>query len=236
MAHIELLQVGCTGQEVIDAINALIAAHNDGENGSVVSYEDLADKPSINGVTLSGNKTHKQLLVSISGASDYDDFAATNATKSYADEATAEAVEAAQAAVQAELDNKLDKDLGNIEAVDAFHGDALVPIVTGNGIKKTTLSNVAAFAETRAAASRTELSAAVKEQLKVLPLTGDQNGRNATFACADGYTMSTSCLYLNGQLLTRGTDYTETSSYQIVMLTHIPVSTDVMIFMAVPLA
>lgn len=233
MAHIELLQVGCTGQEVIDAINALIAAHNDGENGSVVSYEDLADKPSINGVTLSGNKTHKQLLVSISGASDYDDFAATNATKSYADEATAEA---AQAAVQAELDNKLDKDLGNIEAVDAFHGDALVPIVTGNGIKKTTLSNVAAFAETRAAASRTELSAAVKEQLKVLPLTGDQNGRNATFACADGYTMSTSCLYLNGQLLTRGTDYTETSSYQIVMLTHIPVSTDVMIFMAVPLA
>ena len=26
MARIELLQVGCTGQEVIDAINALIAA------------------------------------------------------------------------------------------------------------------------------------------------------------------------------------------------------------------
>ena len=142
MAHIELLQVGCTGQEVIDAINALIAAHNDGENGSVVSYEDLADKPSINGVTLSGNKTHKQLLVSISGASDYDNFAATNATKSYADEATAEAVEAAQAAVQEALDSKLDKDLGNIEAVDAFPGDAFVPIVTGNGIKKTTLSNV----------------------------------------------------------------------------------------------
>ena len=236
MANIPLLQTGCTGQEVIDTINALVAAHNEGQAPVSVSYEDLTHKPKLNGVEITGDMTTKSVKIKILETEDYDTYENAWATKDYADQAGQEAVSAAQAAVQEALDSKLDKDLGNIEAVDAFHGDALVPIVTGNGIKKTTLSNVAAFAETRTAASRTELSAAVKEQLKVLPLTGDQNGRNATFACADGYTMSTSCLYLNGQLLTRGTDYTETSSYQIVMLTHIPVSTDVMTFMAVPLA
>lgn len=236
MATIPLLQTGATAGQIIDTINALIAAHNEGQNPVSVSYEDLTHRPTLNGVVISGDMTTQSAKIKITETEDYAVFEATNATKGYADEAKDDAIAAAQAAVQDELDNKLDKDLGNIEEVDAFSGKAIVPIITGDGIKKTTLDNVAAFAETRTAASRTELSSAVKEQLKVLPLTGDQNGRNTTYACADGYTMSTSCLYLNGQLLTRGRDYTETSSYQIVMLTHIPVSTDVLIFMAVPIA
>lgn len=231
-----MLQIGCTARDIIDAVNALIAAHNDGESGNMVSYNDLADKPSINGVELSGNKNTSALLIALAGCVDYNTLMDTLATKAYSDEHDAAMVAAAHAAAQAVLDSKLDKDLSNIETIDTFPGDAKVLVFTPNGIRLTTFNNVAAYTEIRAATLRTEFSSAVKEQLKILPLAGDQDGRNTTFACEVGYTLSTSCLYLNGQLLTKGKDYTETSSYQIVMLTHIPVATDVLVFMAVPLA
>lgn len=235
MANIPLLQTGCTGQEVIDTINALVAAHNEGQAPVSVSYEDLSHKPKLNGVEISGDMTTKSAKIKILDAEDYDTYEEAWATKAYADQAKSEAVAEAQAAVEEALDSKLDKDLGNIEAVDAFPGDAVIPIVTGSGVKKTTLSNVAAYTEITSTASRTTLREAVKSQLRILPLSGDQDGSNVEFSVKDGYNTGTSSLFFNGQLLTAGKDYTEESSYGIVMLTHIPVSTDVLIFMAVPL-
>lgn len=236
MAQIELLQIGCTGQQLIDTINALVAAHNEGVSGRGISYRDLADKPSLNGVELNGALTTQQLDIRIIDTADYDTYEAAWATKDYTDSKAEEAVAAAQAAVDAALDSKLDKDLSNIEATDTFPGDALVPVVTPSGIRKTTLRNVASYTEVTTNATRTVLSEAVKSQLKVLPITGEQNDSNVKFAVEDGFTTGTSVLYFNGQLLTAGKDYAEDGSYGIVMLTHIPAPSDVLVFMAVPLA
>ena len=47
MAKITQLYPGCTAQEILDTINALIAAITDGA-GQSISYNDLTDKPTLN--------------------------------------------------------------------------------------------------------------------------------------------------------------------------------------------
>lgn len=229
-------------------------------------YDDLANKPTINNVRIAGAIEDIDSLGALSKATSkyssiedneisYADVMYINhggvwrkttvadvveamglATRQSIEAFKSEVLNAAQAAVTAALDGKLDKDLSNIEATDTFPGDALVPVVTPSGIRKTTLRNVASYTEVTTNATRTVLSEAVKAQLKVMPITGEQNDSNVKFAVDDGFTTGTSVLYFNGQLLTAGKDYAEDSSYGIVMLTHIPSPSDVLVFMAVPLA
>ena len=234
MAHIELLQVGCTAQQIIDTINALIAAHNSGESGGVVSYNDLTDKPTINGVEISGDMTTTSAKIKTSETEDYGTIQETYATKSYADSAKTEALEAAQAAVQEALDSKLDKDLGNIEAVDYFSKEALIPIVTKDGVKKTTLVNVASYTKIQNETAMSAVDTALAKERKTLTLEGEQDGTNKVYTVVEGYKPGTGMLYFNGVLLSPDDDYEETDSQTITFIHRAPESEDKLTFRAVP--
>lgn len=237
MAQIELLQVGCTGQEILDAINALIAAHNEGEETGVVSYNALADKPQINGVELKGNKNTAALLVAMAGCTDYDNIMATLATKKYSDDGDTTLVEAAAAAAQAVLDNKLDKDLSNIDLITYMGDNASILVITpDNRLCRVSTKDLASYTGIVNATANSSQESSVKTQRKTLPLTGDQNGSNLVFTCTSGYTLGTSALYLNGNRLYAGTDYREDNSHQITFLTYIPEAADIILFEAIPLA
>lgn len=234
MATIPLLQTGATGGQIIDAINALIAAHNEGQSLVSVSYEDLTHKPKLNGVEISGNMTTQSAKIKITETEDYDVFEATNATKDYADEAKDGAIAAAQESVQAELDNKLDKDLGNIERVDNFNGDAMIPIVTGGGIRKTSLVNVASYTKIQNETAMSALDTALAKERRTLTIVGIQNGSNQVYTVTEGYKPGTGLLYFNGILQTPDDDYEETDSRTITFIHIAPEEGDKITFRAVP--
>lgn len=234
MATIPLLQTGATAGQIIDAINALIAAHNEGQNPVSVSYEDLTHKPKLNGVEISGDMTTQSARIKIAETEDYTVFVATNATKAYADEAKNDAIAAARESVQADLDNKLNKDLGNIERVDSFNGDAMIPIVTGEGIRKTSLVNVASYTKIQNETAMSALDTALSKERKTLTLEGEKDGSNKVFTVKEGYKPGTGLLYYNGILQTPDKDYEETDSRTITLIFFAPGEEDDVMFRAVP--
>lgn len=235
MASIPLLQVGCSGQEIIDTVNAIIARLGDG-SGLSVSYNDLTDKPSINGVELAGDKTTGALRIAMGETTDYQTLIATLATKAYADEAKAEAVEAAEAAAEAALDGKLDKDLSNIEAATSVGDEAYIPAVSGNKVVKITTASLAAYTEIKNKVESSTYEAAVKTQRKSIGLTGAQDGKNIVFTADTAFQQGSSALYLNGNRLYLTKDYNEDSSTQITFKTYIPEAEDVILLEAIPLS
>ena len=228
-------------------------------------YNDLTNKPTINNVRISGDiedidelgalsqNTGKydaaqeadivsSSLIYIKGANKWvkttlgDLVAALNLVNAtvlatFKTEVLAEA--AAQTA--ASLASKMNADLSNIEYVDSFPGNAMIPIVTDSGTKKTTLTNVATYTVTQAGAISSANDKELNKYRKVLELEGEQDGSNVTFTVVGGYKTGTSVLYLNGQLMAAGRDYDETDTQTITMLTYIPEAEDVMVFMAIPL-
>lgn len=52
----------------------LIEALENGGGGGTTNYNNLSNKPQINGVTLQGNKTTQELNITASGAEVYDDY------------------------------------------------------------------------------------------------------------------------------------------------------------------
>lgn len=234
MAQIQLLQVGCTFADIIDTVNAIIAVLNNG-SGISVSYEELEHKPTINGVELSGALNTGDLLLALSGCTDYNTLMARLATKAYADAAKTAAVAAAQAAAQAELNNKMDKNLGNIEAVTTVGDDGYIPVVSGGKVVKITTSSLAAYTDVKIKVEGSTAEQSMKQQRKTLTLTGTQDGRNLVFACTEGFTLGTSALFLNGNRLYQGVDYKEDTSYQITFKTFIPEAEDVILFEGIPL-
>lgn len=233
MANIENIILGATAGELVDKINELIAAVNAIQPAT--SYNDLEDKPSVNGVTLSGNKTTSQLGVTIAGASDFDTFEAAWATKQYVQNGDTAAVEAAEAAAQAALSGKLDADLSNLEDVAYIGNGGHILVLAGGKLVKMTLQDLASYTEVKNAAAKSAINSGIASQRKPIELSGNQDGVNTDFETETGFVLGTTALYLNGQLLTLGKDYAEVSSYQITMLSHIPISTDVIILMAIPI-
>jgi len=229
------------------------------------SYDDLTEKPTINNVRISGDiedidelgalsqNTGKydaaqeadivsSSLIYIKGATKWvkttlgELVAALNLVNAtvlatFKTEVLAEAAEQTAAS----LASKMNADLSNIEYVDSFPGNAMIPIVTDSGTKKTTLTNVARYTVTQEAAISSASDNEINKYRKVLELEGEQDGSNVTFTVTGGYKTGTSVLYFNGQLLAAGRDYDETDTQTITMLTYIPEAEDVMVFMAIPL-
>lgn len=146
-----------------------------------------------------------------------------------------EVLEEAETLVDAALDEKMDKDFSDLKTITYLSDEGYLPVVVDGELVKMTVMDMADYTEVKKEASKSSSGTSVASQRKYLALTGAQNGSNVNYTATDGFVMTTTALYFNGQLLTRGADYTEVSSYQITMLTHIPVSTDVLILMAVPL-
>ena len=232
MARIELLQIGCTARQVIDTINALVAAHNDGESSSAVSYNDLIDQPSINGVELSGNKNTATLLIALAGCTDYTALMDTLATKTYSDEHDAAVVAAARAAAQAVLDGKLDKDLGNLQTVSSLSGEDFVLLVTNDGPRIVKIDRLSDNVAVRTVSTRV-IESSINTQLKILTVVGAQDGENTDYTVAEAYVAGTQMLFFNGQLLTHNTDYKVTAA-GFTMISYTPDAQDKLEFMGVP--
>lgn len=229
------------------------------------SYDDLTEKPTVNSVRIAGNIADIDILGGLSkNVSRYDAaeeadlvaasivyikgatkwvkttlgelVTALNLVNTTALETFKTAVlQAAAAQTEQALASKMNADLSNIEYVDSFPGDALIPFVTESGTKKTTLNNVANYTVTQAGAISSANDKELNKYRKVLELEGEQDGSNVTFTVVGGYKTGTSVLHFNGQLLAAGRDYDETDTQTITMLTYIPEAEDVMVFMAIPL-
>lgn len=230
---IDLLAIGCTGQELVDKINEIIAAVNG--ITPATSYNQLADKPTLNGITLEGAATTASLKVRISDTADYSAYEQAWATKTYVDDADSKTIEAAEASVKGQLDSKMDKDLSSLDDVQWLSDTGYVPVAVGGQLKKMTIKDAADYAIVKKEASYSASDKSIASQRKYMDLEGTQDGINADFYVKAGFALGTTALYLNGQLLTVNKDYTEISSYQIKMLTRLPEKTDILILMAIPL-
>lgn len=235
MAQIPLLYPGCTGQQILDTINALIAAITGG-SGQSISYNDLTDKPTINGVEVIGALTTLGLKVKISETQDFDRYNETLATKDYVDAMETEAVDTARTAAQEALAGKLDKDLSNLELITYMGDDASVLVITpDNRLCRVSTANLASYTGIANATASSSQEASLKTQRKTIALTGEQDGSNIVFTCTTGYTIGTSALYLNGNRLYPGKDYREDNSHQITFMTYIPQADDIILFEAIPI-
>lgn len=230
---IDLLAIGCTGQELVDKINEIIAAVNG--ITPATSYRDLADKPTLNGITLEGAATTASLKVRISDTADYEAYEQAWATKTYVDDADSKTIEAAEASVKGQLDSKMDKDLSSLDEVQWLADTGYMPVVVGGQLKKMSIKDAADYAVTKKEASYSAADKSIASQRKYMVIEGTQDNSNADFYVKAGFALGTTALYLNGQLLTANKDYTEISSYQIKMLTYMPGKADTLVLMAIPL-
>ena len=235
MANIELLQTGCTREQIIDTINAIIAVINSGY-GLEISYNDLQDKPIVNGVELKGEQTTSDLKIKFSEAADFSTWENALATKSYADAIGDDAVDAAEEAVSVALDGKLNKNLSNIDASDVIADDSFIPVVIGGKTVKVKASVLATYSGIKNKVESSSLEVAIKNQRTSLTISGTQNGTNRVFSISPAYRLGTSAVYLNGNRLYAGTDYIEDNSTQITFTNAwTPSSTDIILFEAIPL-
>lgn len=225
---IENLQIGCTGAQLVAKINEIISALNGVEQ--TTDYEVLTNKPSINGVTLLGNKTTGNLLFALADACDYATLIATLATKAELTAAQSDTVNLASAAVQALLSSKIDVSATNVTEATMLNEEAYVYVIAPEGLRKVSIKNLTSNVALKTVSSK-ELEKAVRTQLQLLTVTGDQDGTNVSYKVSEVYVPGTSNLFFNGQRMTLGSDYSETNG-GFVMLTHVPVSTDVLVFIA----
>ena len=225
---IENLQVGCTGAQLVAKINEIISALSGIEQ--TTDYESLDNKPSINGVTLSGNKDFSALLLALSDASDYAALMETLATKREVDAVISDAINAATTAANTLLASKVDANPANISEATLFDEKAYIYIYTTEGLRKVKISALSDNIALRTV-STDNLEKAVRSQLSMFTITGDQNGANTSYKVSDNYIFGTSNLFLNGQRLVLGTDYIEVNA-GFTMLSHAPIAQDSLVFLA----
>lgn len=121
--------------------------------------------------------------------------------------------------------------LSDITEVRSLSDDDYITIVTGDGLRKVKIGNLSDNVAVRTVSTKV-IEASVNSQLEILAITGNQDGSNIDYVVSKNYIAGTSNLFLNGQRLVANTDYKEiTGGFQ--MLTHTPVSTDSLVFMAV---
>ena len=231
---IETISLGITSAQLVAKINEIIAAVNDIQPAT--SYAELQDKPAINGVTLAGNKTTADLLIALSGATDYATLLETLATKKYTEGVTEAAVAAAEAAAESALEDKLDADTDKIDKVSNAQDADSVLIVTNDGLKKMAIANFADVTMARNAAKARSIENIYNKDYENIPLTGLINGTNTRFTNSTGWIPGTTKVFLDGTLLARNTDYVETDRSTIETTGITPQTGQRLIMLAVPLS
>lgn len=228
----ELLRIGCTGEELVNAVNEIISSIN--EYARPTSYLELSDRPKINGADLTEESTTQSLNIKVSETEDYSVLGETFVSKAEISNFETDIVSEVASVVNTALENKMDKNMGELEEVSVANDQSTIYISAADGsMKRITLATLARLVETKSIATKTSVDTAVAKERKVMSLEGNMDGTNVYYSVKGGYRMGTSALYLNGQLLTVDVDYIESSSYEITMLTHIPISSDILVFIAV---
>lgn len=225
---IENLQIGCTGAQLVAKINEIISALNGVEQ--TTDYEALTNKPSINGVTLLGNKTTGNLLFELADAGDYSTLIATLATKAELTAAETNIIDLASEAVKSELASRIPMDYSEVNESTMINDAAYIYVLSKEGLRKVSIANLCNNVALKTVSVGT-LEKAVQSQLVMLEVSGEQNGENVNFKVDRAYIYGTSHLFLNGQRLVSGSDYIE-DKVGFAMLTHAPEQSDSLVFIA----
>lgn len=229
-------------------------------------YDDLDNKPTINGVRLSGDIDDVDDLGGMSlNTGKYDTAAGTDITASsliyikgatkwvkttlgdlisslnIVNTTTFEAfkttvLNAAATQTTNSLDNKLDKDLSNIEAVTHMGDGAYIPIMTPNGMVKVSTEDLVAYIGIKSRVENSSIEMTIKSQRDTIQVTTVADGIITRFSVQDYYTLGTSAVYLNGNRLYAGRDYVEVNSRTFEFIGRIPTAYDNILFEAIPLA
>ena len=230
--QIELLYPGCSGAQLVDKINEIISVLNDVDQ--TTDYEKLENKPSINGVTISGELTTKDLPFSLEDASDFSSVMDTLATKAEVSDVIEDASTAAVSEVSELLSGKVDSDPVNVSEATLFNENSFIYIFTPQeGIHKVKISLLSDNIAIRSI-SADNLKKAVITQMAILAVSGEQDGSNTTFKIESDYISGTSMLFLNGQRLAPGIDYMEIPYGFTIISEYIPEKDDIILFQAVP--
>lgn len=120
----------------------------------------------------------------------------------------------------------------DIAEVRSLSEDDYITVVTADGLRKVKVNNLANNVAVRTV-SIDSLSKSVDNQLSQIDLNGEQDGENVTFTPTSAFVAGTSHLFLNGQRLVAGTDYTENNGRSITLLSYTPKDNDSLIFIAV---
>ena len=235
MANIPLLSTGCTAQDILNTINALIAAISDGA-GQTISYNDLTDKPTLNGVEIVGSQDTEDLKIKIAETADFSTYNEAWATKTYVNAVKTDAVAAAQTAANAALADKLDKNLSNLEAVNHMGDGSYIPVMTPSGMVKVSTENLVAYIGIKSRVENSSIETTIKSQREPIAVTTVADGNTTRFSVQDYYTLGTSAVYLNGNRLYAGRDYVEVNSRTFEFIGWKPTSDDNILFEAIPLA
>lgn len=172
----------------------------------------------------------------ISDLSDYDELidkvgAIVNEKNAALSDAWTEHKQSVSEAIS-EMGEKMESsEVGNLKSVNALSPTDLFAVNTTAGLRQITLDTLLDNLAVKMA-SRNGLQKLSGVQRKVFPLKESPNGTRVSFSTEAEFVLGTSQLYLNGYQLIAGSDYLETSSTAIKMLTHIPAENDIMVFIA----
>lgn len=140
--------------------------------------------------------------------------------------------EVTEAAVKEVVSQYKELQLENITEVRSLSDDDYLTIVTADGLRKVKLGSLSDNVAVRTV-STSVLERSVQTQIRILTVGGAQDGSNKDYTVRESYVAGTAMLFLNGQLLTPGKDYTETVG-GFTLLTHTPTQGDFLVFQAVP--
>ena len=137
-------------------------------------------------------------------------------------------IDAAETMVKDQF-NKLQ--LEDVVAIKNLSESDYITIVTADGLRKVNIGNLSDNVAIRTVSTRV-LESSITNQLRILTVTGAQDGSNMDFEVHEKYVAGTALLFLNGQLLTPDKDYKEVPG-GFLMLTYAPEDEDVLLFEAV---
>lgn len=116
--------------------------------------------------------------------------------------------------------------------VASLSEDDYLTVVTAEGLRKIKISSLANNVAVRNV-SIDSLAKAVDDQLTKIELEGEQDGENLVFTPTNLFVAGTSHLFLNGQRLVSGVDYSENGGRSITLLNNAPEASDNLTFIAV---
>ncbi len=148
----------------------------------------------------------------------------------------AEVTEAVHAAMADSLANKLNKDLSNLNMATYMGDGSYIPVLTPSGMVKVSTEDLAAYIGIKSRVENSSIETAIKSQRQTMAVSTTPDGSVTTFALSSPYTLGTSAVYLNGNRLYAGRDYTEVNAYTIEFIGWTPESTDTILFEAIPLS
>ena len=196
------------------------------EDDFIASLQGPAGAPAdLSGVTIQNIEGYAEFLQQVHAE-------VANAKNAIVDEVT----DAVGTAMAAALASKLDKDLSNLDAVTYMGNGAYIPIMTKSGMVKVSAEDLSAYIGVKSRVDNSSIETAIKSQRQTMAVSTTPNGSTTTFALSSPYTLGTSAVYLNGNRLYAGRDYTEVNAYTIEFIGWTPEATDTILFEAIPLS